>query len=50
VDRGLLARDIVVRPMRGYGLPQCLRITVGKVEQNARLLKALDALRAEGNA
>lgn len=50
VDRGLMARDIVVRPMRGYGLPQCLRITVGKVEQNARLLKALDALRTEGNA
>lgn len=50
MDRGLMARDIVVRPMRGYGLPQCLRITVGKVDQNARLLKALDALRAEGNA
>ena len=47
IDRGLLARDIVVRPMRGYGLPQCLRITVGKVEQNARLLKALDAVVAE---
>lgn len=47
IDRGLLARDVVVRPMRGYGLPQCLRITVGKVEQNARLLKALDAVLAE---
>jgi histidinol-phosphate aminotransferase len=47
VDRGLLARDIVVRPMRGYGLPQCLRITVGKVEQNARLLMALDTVVAE---
>jgi histidinol-phosphate aminotransferase len=48
IDRGLLARDIVIRPMRGYGLPECLRITVGKVEQNARLLKALDAAVAEG--
>ena len=47
IDRGLLARDIVLRPMRGYGLPQCLRITVGKVEQNARLLKALDAVMIE---
>jgi histidinol-phosphate aminotransferase len=47
IDRGLLARDIVVRPMRGYGLPACLRITVGKVEQNARLLKALDAVVSE---
>jgi histidinol-phosphate aminotransferase len=42
VDAALLARDIVVRPMRGYGLPQCLRITVGSDEQNARLLEALD--------
>jgi histidinol-phosphate aminotransferase len=50
IDRGLLARDIVVRPMRGYGLPQCLRITVGRVEQNARLLKALDAIVAEASA
>jgi len=47
IDRGLLARHIVVRPMRGYGLPQCLRITVGRVEQNARLLKALDAVLGE---
>lgn len=47
IDRGLLARDIVVRPMRGYGLTTCLRITVGKVEQNARLLRALDAVVAE---
>jgi hypothetical protein len=33
--------------MRGYGLAACLRITVGRVEQNARLLKALDAVAAE---
>ncbi len=52
IDAGLLARDIVVRPMRGYGLPQCLRITVGRVEQNARLVNAIDAVLAEmaGNA
>ncbi len=47
IDHGLLVRDIVVRPMRGYGLPQCLRITVGRVGQNARLLNALDAVMAE---
>lgn len=47
IDRGLLARDIVVRPMRGYGLPQCLRITVGRPGQNARLLAALDAVVGE---
>ena len=40
----LLARGVVVRPMAGYGLPQCLRITVGEAGENRRLLAALDAL------
>jgi len=26
----------------GYGLPTCLRITVGNADENARLLQALD--------
>jgi histidinol-phosphate aminotransferase len=37
----LLAQDVVVRPMAGYGLPQCLRITVGVADENRRLLAAL---------
>jgi histidinol-phosphate aminotransferase len=43
----LLRRGVIVRPVAGYGLPQCLRITVGLPEQNARLLAALTASRAE---
>lgn len=39
-----LQRDgIIVRPVAGYGLPDHLRISVGTAEQNARLLKALQA-------
>jgi histidinol-phosphate aminotransferase len=38
----LLAQDVVVRPMAGYGLPQCLRITVGDETENRRLVAALD--------
>jgi histidinol-phosphate aminotransferase len=42
IETALLARGVVLRPMGGYGLPECLRITVGTEGQNARLLAALD--------
>jgi histidinol-phosphate aminotransferase len=45
IEAALLARGVVVRPMAGYGLPGCLRITVGTAEENRRLLAALDAPR-----
>ena len=41
VEAALLARDVVPRPMRGYGLPTCLRLTVGRPADNARLVAAL---------
>lgn len=41
IEAGLLERGVVVRPMAGYGLPNCLRITVGTADQNLRLLQAL---------
>lgn len=43
VEHALLAQGVVVRPMAGYGLSQCLRITVGAAGENRRLLAALDA-------
>lgn len=42
IEAGLLARGVVLRPMAGYGLPQCLRITVGDASDNRALLQALD--------
>jgi histidinol-phosphate aminotransferase len=42
IEAALVARGVVLRPMAGYGLPDCLRITVGTAEQNGRLLDALD--------
>ncbi len=42
IERALLAQGVVVRPMSGYGLPHCLRITVGEAGENARLLEVLD--------
>ena len=44
IEAGLLAQGVVVRPMAGYGLPACLRITVGEAGENRRLLAALDTL------
>ncbi len=38
------ARGIIVRPMGGYGLPECLRISIGLPEDNERLLAALAEL------
>ena len=44
IEASLLAQGVVVRPMAGYGLPQCLRITVGDADENRRLIAALDRL------
>jgi histidinol-phosphate aminotransferase len=44
VEAGLVAQGVVPRPMGGYGLPTCLRLTVGNRDENRRLLQALDAL------
>ena len=44
IEAGLLAQGVVVRPMAGYGLPDCLRITIGDAGENRRLLAALDGL------
>jgi hypothetical protein len=41
-DLPLFDAGIVVRPVGGYGLGDCLRITVGNDAENARLLQALD--------
>lgn len=46
IEAGLRARGVILRPMGGYGLGDCLRITVGTAGDNARLLAALDEVMA----
>lgn len=41
IESRLFRNGVVVRPMAGYGLPACLRITVGTADENARLLAVL---------
>ncbi|KJV06395.1 histidinol-phosphate transaminase [Methylocucumis oryzae] len=44
VYQALLAKGVIVRPVTNYGMPQHLRISIGKPEQNARCLQALAEL------
>jgi histidinol-phosphate aminotransferase len=39
----LLRQGVIVRPVGGYGLPRCVRITVGTAEQNDRLIRSMAA-------
>jgi histidinol-phosphate aminotransferase len=43
VNRELLQRGVIVRPVGAYGLPGCLRVSVGLAAHNARFLDALKA-------
>lgn len=38
----LMREGVIVRAMGGYGLPDHIRVTVGRPEQNDRFLAALD--------
>ena len=41
VYNGLLHRGVIVRPLRAFGLPNCIRVTIGDAGQNAFLLEAM---------
>lgn len=48
IFEALMTHGVITRPMGGYGLPTCLRISVGLPEENATLVKAIDALSQGG--
>ena len=43
VFEDLQRSGVIVRPVKSYGLPEWIRVTVGRSEQNARLLAGLEA-------
>ena len=49
IERALFERGVIARPMAGYGLAQCLRISVGSRAENERLIEALEAQAAAGS-
>ncbi len=42
IFQGLLRLGVIVRPLAAFGLPHCLRISIGTQEENATLLRALE--------
>jgi histidinol-phosphate aminotransferase len=42
VNQKLLQQGVIVRPIGGYGLPEWLRVTIGKESENTRFLEALE--------
>jgi histidinol-phosphate aminotransferase len=46
IEAALIAQGVILRPMGGYGLGDCLRVTVGTHDENQRLLDALDKVLA----
>lgn len=40
----LLSQGIIVRPLRAWGLPHCLRISTGSREDNQRCVKAVETV------
>ncbi len=41
INESLLRQGVIVRPIKGYGLPNHLRISIGTQQQNERLIQAL---------
>ena len=41
----LQREGVIVRPLAGFGMPDCVRVTVGLPEENERLVKTLARLR-----
>lgn len=46
-DKVLKSNGIIVRSVGGYGLPNCLRITVGDTDGCARVIEAIRSFRTE---
>ncbi|WP_238786900.1 histidinol-phosphate transaminase [Ferrimonas lipolytica] len=46
VYRKLLQQGVIVRPIGGYGMPNHLRISIGLVQENDRLMAALNEILA----
>jgi len=48
INRALLARGVIVRPIAGYGMPEHLRVSVGLAEENGRFLDAMGEILGAG--
>jgi histidinol-phosphate aminotransferase len=44
--QGLLEQGVIVRPLASFGLPQCVRISVGTAEENEFCIECIDKVMA----
>jgi histidinol-phosphate aminotransferase len=44
VFEDLLKQGVIVRSMTAYGYPDCIRVNVGRHDENVRFLKALETV------
>lgn len=44
INQALLEHGVIVRPVKDYGMPSFLRISIGTHEENARFLKVLKSI------
>jgi len=47
VYESLLKKGYITRPLRGFGLPHCVRISIGLPEVNRELIVAMDLIRKQ---
>ena len=45
----LLQKGIVTRPLKAFGLPQCVRVSTGSEEENRRCVDAMEQIRPQMN-
>lgn len=45
LTNGLVQRGVIIRPLKNFGLPRCVRITIGTAAENAFLLETMAAVR-----
>lgn len=48
VFQAMLRRGVIVRPLRGYGLPTCVRVSIGTPAEMERFEEAFQAVVGEG--
>ena len=49
LTRELLRRGVIVRPLRAFGLPQCVRISTGTDRENEQCVEAVKEIGVPGN-
>lgn len=47
--QALLERGVIARPLKGFGLDEHLRISIGRPEENEKLVKALQEIRSSSD-